>query len=105
MERWSGALRLAHRSDSSPDIADAGEELKQQCSKNSVETPGMTTAGGLGPVGLWADGPNEPGPGAQWNRDPDLIGTRLNGAAAGSFQEERFKKTAAGTCDRAELKG
>jgi hypothetical protein len=46
MERWSGALRLAHRSDSSPDIADAGEELKQQCSKNSVETPGMTTAGG-----------------------------------------------------------
>ena len=57
MERWSGALRLAHRSDSSPDIADAGEELKQQCSKNSVETPGMTTAVGPGAWGLLDHGP------------------------------------------------
>lgn len=38
-----------------------------------------------------------------WRREPDLIGTHLNGAAAGSFQEERFEKTAAVTLKRAEL--
>jgi hypothetical protein len=32
------------------------------------------------------------------------MGTRLNGAATGSFQEERFEKTAAGTNDQTELK-
>ena len=36
---------------------------------------------------------------------PDLIGTLLNGAAAGSFQEERFEKTAAETSDAAGLFG
>jgi hypothetical protein len=36
-------------------------------------------------------------------REPDLIGTHLNGAAAGSFQEERFVKTAAVTLEWAEL--
>jgi hypothetical protein len=30
-------------------------------------------------------------------RDPDLIGTRLNGAARCGFQEERFEKAAAET--------
>jgi len=58
------------------------------------QTAGLTT----GLVEAGATGANGRGH-CPMEREPDLVGTHLNGAAAGSFQDERFVKTAVATLD------
>jgi hypothetical protein len=95
-----GAALSACRKTESDGLASPMPAHEQECGAGKIQvlvtgsdsglTTGLVEAGATGASGRGR---------CPMKREPDLVGTHLNGAAAGSFQDERFVKTASATLD------